>query len=157
MNAASCGSQSTMMLHSQLLSFRSLHFSTSLHTRTSVRASILFEGSLLVRKSTLRICGAPDTHEQFQSLPLPTSLTFLIHAVQHAGHIPLIAGTARIAETRRITTHTGGAVCEYHSPCYINPPPRRLNSGKANTDPNDRGPLTVRRYPALRALCGQPW
>ena len=105
-NAASCGSQSTMMLHSQLLSFRSLH------------VCVLFQGSLLVPKSTSRICGAPDTHERFQSLPLPTSLTFLIHAVQHAGHkhrpqwrirIPLTAGTARIAETRRITTHTGGA------------------------------------------------
>ncbi len=103
-NAASCGSQSTMMLHSQLLSFRSLH--------------VYCSRDLCWYQITSRICGAPDTHEQFQSLPLPTSLTFLIHAVQHAGHkhrpqwrirIPLTAGTARIAETRRITTHTGGA------------------------------------------------
>ena len=97
-----------------------IYYDAALSTfKFSIIACVLFQGSLLVPKSTSRICGAPDTHEQFQSLPLPTSLTFLIHAVQQcAGHkhrpqwrirIPLTAGTARIAETRRITTHTGGA------------------------------------------------
>ena len=96
-----------------------IYYDAALSTfKFSIIACVLFQGSLLVPKSTSRICGAPDTHERFQSLPLPTSLTFLIHAVQHAGHkhrpqwrirIPLTAGTARIAETRRITTHTGGA------------------------------------------------